>query len=595
MTNLDNELDQQLRASAADLTVAPGDMDRVMARSHTRRRRQTVASVTAVLLVAGTIAGTAIAAHHSRPITVAAEGNNATLGAPALAAGDGGVVWQSVDPHSALGYPTAVTAGGDLYALSTAPGVTHPTTPDSFLPRQLYKSADGVNWSTAAGPADTFVSDLSASTSLLYAVGTGPATVATGGAPDLVVGSSANGGTTWTRESLPIDLAAIAAGTIGAPAENLQVTSNDSGVLVVAQVAGNLNVPKYLPAGVTAPNGWVITDTGVDLLGPIDTPACPAGMSTSPPGVSVPPTTVAPSPGPVEATDCWSDNGSSVTGVQGAGITPGAASAAAKANFQDKAPATVVPPESNHPVVQSFTWAQLGIGGDLEHAALGEPSVFFSTDGTTFHAVSLPDATALAGQYQQFQLAATSNGFAIGVNVTGTGPGVGQDLFWQSPDGTTWTEAPAAAANVAGLDAMGYLNGRLTVVSESANSDDGPSVDTLSGTTWTDAPLSPLVNPPSGTTVQTMTAGIGPFGIAVAVGIVPSSAADGGPQVSDRLLFSRDGATWSSLVPDQLVGHTVYSLSGAIVTANRFLVTAALPNTNPQQATPEAILVGTAG
>jgi len=610
MSNLDHQIEQQLYASASDLDLGPGDVGRVMARSRTRKRRQSVAALVAVVLVAGTIAGTAVARDNSRGFPVTANGNSGALGSPGatLHSGNVGVVWEKVDPHSALGFANSVTAGGSLYALSTAPGVTNP---DDYPGRQIYQSSDGVNWSTARGPSDAYISDLSATGTQLYAVGTGTATVADGPFSPLVVSASADGGSSWHSVQLPIDLAAIHAGFLSGDGggENVNVASNASGVLVVAEVGGSLDVTKFLPAGVTAPNGWVLTATGVDLLGPIDSPACPAGTTTSPNlGRVAPETTLAPlSPttatvGPVSPTECFPANAGANAVVHAsdpAGVKTVLASGSA------------IAPQDNHPVTASYTWAQLGLSGDLLKAAQGEPFVFFSPNGKNFQAVTLPNAPA---QSQQVEMAADADNFVIAANSTPSmsGTGQGQELLWQSTDGTTWTPTAAAPGDETGLDAVGYVAGRLTTVSDTQN---GPTVATLDGSQWSEASLDQVVGTvPAGDVVRGDNAAIGPFGIAVVADIAPNPtsqqtqaqiAASGaaakaygavGPSVdTQRLLVSRDGTTWSSQSLNQLVGSDFSGVvPDLVVASNRFIVTAQL-NGPTNLASPEIILVGSAG
>ncbi len=626
MSNLDHQIEEELHASAAGLEMAPGDLSRVMARSRTRGRRQSLAAVVAVVLVAGTVAMAVTRQGNGRGFTVNAHGNIGALGSPgaALREGDVGLAWESVGSHSALGYATTLadsgTGNGSLYALSTAPGVSDPTS--GSFPTVLYRSSDGVEWDTASGPSDAYLSDLSASGAQLYGVGTGPATVADN--PELhplVVASSPDGGTTWNSVELPIDLAAIAAGTIDTPEESVQVASSPKGVLVVAQVEGEFNVAKYLPAGVTAPNGWVITATGVDLLGPIDNPACPAGLSTYPP-VQASTTTAPAGPpaaaGPAEPTFCAPS--ADVASAQGL-TSIAAAQRAAKAGVSGsgKGAVTVVQPEANHPVVQSFTWAQLGVSGALEQSALSEPFVFFSPDGKTFQSVALPNAPS---QATQVLLAADADSFAIAATSTAAQPGTaGQELLWQSGDGTTWAATGAAPADQAGPSAVGYLGGNLTLVSGYAASG-RPTVATLDGSQWSESSLGSVLGLTASQSAQPSIAAIGPFGIAVVVGLqsgtavqyVTSSGAavryttgsgaavrdatgnvqGSAPQVSQRLLVSRDGTTWSNLALNQLAGSAVESVPNLVVTSNRFLVTAQLPLPKPNTPAPETILVGTA-
>src|ERR1700730_12039973 len=108
MNSMDRQLDEHLRASAAMLDVAPGDVDRVVPRGRTRirRRQRALAAIAAVTVTSGAVAGAKLTGNsHPRPSTVAAgPGPAGRLTPTGLKAGDVGLVWQRVDPHSALGY-----------------------------------------------------------------------------------------------------------------------------------------------------------------------------------------------------------------------------------------------------------------------------------------------------------------------------------------------------------------------------------------------------------------------------------------------------------------------------------------------------------
>ncbi len=591
MTNLDRQLHDHLQASASALKVPPGNLEGVVARTRTRRRRQGLAAITAVTLFAGAVTGIALARsgdHH--PVTVAAAGASAAPAPPR--AGDVGLVWQKVDPHSALGYTNSITAGGSLYALSTAPGVTDPTT--AFPGRQIYRSTDGVNWATAAGPADAFISDLAASGDQLYAVGTGAATAPTAGSlSSVVVDGSPDRGANWHQVRLPIDVSAIQAGTLGGHNQTVHVAANAKGVLVVAQMAGDLDVTKFLPPGVTAPHGWVLTADGVDLLGAINNPACPAGMTDSPPGRKGPSTTVAPvgpfasggssTPGPVPDTTCWST---------------------AAATSPKSGPTAVIPALADHAILRSFTWAQLGVSGDLLQAAQGQPFVFFSADGKTFHSVAIAD---LPRQTFLVQVATSDDSFVLAANSTQSVPGVGQEFLWQSADGVSWAATPAPPADQAGPSAVGYLAGRLTLVSGDTLT--GPSIATLGPGGWSESSLTSLVGPTSaGAEVSAVSGAVGPFGVAVVVMVAARASASSSGNIAvtrpsdpsapsapeTSLLVSRDGVTWSHENLSQLAGGPVDSVASLVVTANRFIVTAQLPIPRVNSPAPETVLVATA-
>ena len=152
------------RSTTIDLP--PGDPSSVsLAVAGRRRRRRTaVSGVAALALLAGVV--TVQQAGDDDTSEVAAEGA-AVAAAP--------LQWTSVTPIAGLAYANgfAVTEDGTQYGLSTAPGRYVPN--DDGGPQTLYRSTDGVEWTTVTLPADLWPSQLAAHGNDLYAVGTSPA------------------------------------------------------------------------------------------------------------------------------------------------------------------------------------------------------------------------------------------------------------------------------------------------------------------------------------------------------------------------------------------------------------------------------------
>ena len=230
------------------------------------------------------------------------------------------------------------------------------------------------------------------------------------------------------------------------------------------------------------------------------------------------------------------------------------------------------------------------MSGDLLQAAKGEPFVFFSADGTPFRPVTLPTPPSHTGSVL---VTADADHFAIAATSTGVRP-AGAEQIWQSPDGITWAPTPAPPADQSSPTAVGYLNGRLTLVS--GYSATGPTVATLGDGGWTEAQLSKVMAAlPAGSQVYGVGAAIGPFGIAVAVSITSDSTAPLGPSGYDlHAPVSRDGLTWSDEVLDQLAGTTIAEVPKIVVTGNRFIVTAQHPVPKDNPPAPETVLVATA-
>lgn len=88
---------------------------------------------------------------------------------------------------------------------------------------------------------------------------------------------------------LPVDMAAVGAKALRASVGDTEVAAGPDGVVAVARLFAMLDVPALLPAGVKAPNGWVATATGVDVLGAGIPAACPTPQGARPTEVSAPP------------------------------------------------------------------------------------------------------------------------------------------------------------------------------------------------------------------------------------------------------------------------------------------------------------------
>jgi hypothetical protein len=640
MTDLDRYLTEELARTARGIELPPADVDAVIARCCRRRRRQRV--LTSLVLVVGLVAGVTGVERARRP----PEDTAVAASTSVVRRGDTGIRWRRTDTSAGLGYARALTAGGALYAISTAPGQADLGSRDA-PPPVLYRSANGVDWSpVAGGEGELFLADLSARGDRLYAVATGTATArTTSGRPvsDLLATWSDDGAETWNRVKLPVDVAALAATTTNSGVSGTKVAAGDHGVLVVATLRGELDLPSLLPAGVTAPNGWAVTDTGVEILG--DGPECPEGSSPEPkgpntmPGPATAPDGGLPRPGQVGTTFCFAEDARSPLAVD---------------------------PQSTRGVTRTFTWSDLGIGGDVVAAVRGTPLAFLSSDGSTFERVELPLPQAAA-----FEVAADDAGFTLAATLAAPGGDHVQPVVLRSPDGRRWEPAPPPPGFVSTL---GRLSDRIAVV----RGDVAPTLSTLGADGWSTAALRDALDPAvlEDSSVSFIQAGIGPLGAAAVVGVVPDPvAAGGGVRVTDRgytlhllnaqweavvtdeggnevarvdtlmagggrgplrleprtsvatlvdpatgaelarfdfqrklepasrgkeaapmtayVLFSRDGVTWSSEPLSKLAGRDVSMVSNVTVTATDVLISVPRPGPDPRKPGPVTVLRGT--
>ncbi|MFN2609019.1 MAG: hypothetical protein ABR511_14195 [Acidimicrobiales bacterium] len=495
MNDFDTLVAEGLAASADRLPLPPGDVRAVMARGGGRRRRRRAAlSATVVVLLVGAVAGVDATHRSPRPARVAAGGST-------LRRGDTGITWRHALSPSGLGPATAIVGDGTLYALSTAPGQAADAA--SATRQVLYRSADGVAWSPAtAAPPDLYVSDLSATGDRLYAVGTGPATARTGAhsAPGLVADWSDDGASTWHEVSLPLDVAGIAARSGAGGVAQTSVVAGPRGVVVLATLTADLDLAPLLPAGVTVPNGWAVSATGVDLLG--TGPPCPTGMSPTPPGHSAPTTAVARpgpgvAPGPIEAITCYAADGSRRTTT----------------------------PQGAYGVSRSFSWDQLGVTADLATAVRRGTVAFWSADGSKFERIDLP-----GGPARPTGAVADETGFTVGMQTISPLAPSGSTAMLRSADGRHWASEPAPGT----ADVLGELGGRAVVVGTSGPAGGDITVSNLDGSgravRLADA-LDPALAARSYLSLDG--AAVGPLGVVAVVTAVPDPvAAAGGMTVS---------------------------------------------------------------
>ncbi|MDQ1519703.1 MAG: hypothetical protein QOI55_776, partial [Actinomycetota bacterium] len=465
--DLDFELDLHRLADGVDMPR--GDVGEVVSRAARRtshRRRALVAGIT-VLVVAVAATGVEIAGRDGRDA-----GQSIALGAVSAHLGDTGIQWQRVNPRSALGFSTDPTGTSALYALSTSPGQAD----TGAAPRVVWRSEDGVDW-TAVGSSlgnDLYLSDLASADQRIYAVGTGPATASTtsGDAVSgaLLVGWSDDNAKTFAKHALPLDLASIARYATSVSMNQTQVAVGAHGAVVAATVIVDPDVAALLPSGVTAPNGWVITRDGVDLLG--NGNACPAGTTEVPKKVDLPTTTIAPDGAVGSSTETTSPAPSQAelakklraekAAVDALGNPAGNASNGRVYRYScysADGSEHLTNPQATRGVTRSFTWAQLGVDGDLLRAIRGEPFVFAAAGpgSTDFHRVDV----AGIGGVGTMVLRADDDGFDLVATSAADGVSPKSEsaklVVLHSVDGQAWTANDAAPQGIDWVSAVGSI------------------------------------------------------------------------------------------------------------------------------------------
>ena len=221
-------------------------------------------------------------------------------------------------------------------------------------------------------------------------------------------------------------------------------TTKDA-VVAIASLMAELDVPALLPAGQTAPHGWAITDTGVDVLG--DGPRCPANTSSSPPGEPD-------KRGAIEANE-----------------PDDARREYPSACFKADGGAVKTTPQDSRGVAASYTWEQLHVDGDLLKAVRNDAIVFRAAAGSTdFKRIDAPAVGALGGpgllESDGDGLLIVGQKSTISGNMDKTAA-----TILRSGDGRTWTEGEAPQG-FGYAHAVGRLGGSTVIVGQS---DTGPT------------------------------------------------------------------------------------------------------------------------
>jgi len=383
-----------------------------------------------------------------------------------------------------------------------------------------------------------------------------------------------------------MDTAAISSGTTGDAEEALSVATGAKGTVVATALGAELDLPRFLPPGVTAPNGWAVTATGVDILAR-STATCPAGTAVQ---------SGAPSPsGQVDAVPCMPPGSGSramlkalafappndITSATPTPASPGIPSgvtqvgpnAVSRATPPAASTVTQVTPQAAYGVSRSYTWAQLGISADVQRAVLGAPFAYYSADGTTFTPVTLPVAAEAAGQ---ITIAADADGFTLAASGA-----LGPAYVLRSTNGTNWS---TVGAPLSGSDAVavGQLDGQVAMVSQDST---GIVLSTLGADgQWTNSQLDNSLLGGAGS-IGLDGAAFGPLGVVVLASSSSPSA------TTNTVAFSADGTHWSAQPVGQLVSTAVDAFN-PIVTASNVIVSVALQTTSPSQVPQTVALVG---
>lgn len=175
------------------------DLGEIMDRGDTLRRRRSIAAAVVPTLGIVAVAAAFFALRDDPP--AGPEVDSVAAQNAALNLEHRSLDW-SVVPAT-LGWSIERASGdGVTYVLSTAPGARFEDFPDGNVPKAIYTSADGQEWS--AHPIEgSWVSSIAASDGLLYAVGTAPG--ATADSVTLQIGVSSDQGTSFELVPVPFE------------------------------------------------------------------------------------------------------------------------------------------------------------------------------------------------------------------------------------------------------------------------------------------------------------------------------------------------------------------------------------------------------
>jgi hypothetical protein len=190
----EDELRRRLHTNATDLDLHGHGPDATVGRARQRRHRRNAAlgTVSGLALIAGAVGVVATRDPSDGRLAVG------TLGLPQ--AGPLQLEWTTSEGGVTTALSSVVGPDGSIYALSTEPGFTDPSS--TPLRTALYRHVDGGDWSARPGVGpDGALVDVAAGSSLLYGISTAPTEGGTG--YGLRLSTSSDQGDSWEADDLP--------------------------------------------------------------------------------------------------------------------------------------------------------------------------------------------------------------------------------------------------------------------------------------------------------------------------------------------------------------------------------------------------------
>jgi hypothetical protein len=476
-SDLDARIGAHLRAEAGGVTVPPATATTAIgiARRHRRRRHAAVAF--------GGAAAIALASITTVRVMDGSADRQVIVGSPVNSAEvvESDLEWTTSPAPIGLGYAmTTARDGNTMYALSTEPGQQ----PDGVLAKQaLYRSTDGRTWLSTMLSEDLRVSGLAANAGAIYAVGTAPSAnppVGTKHDPgEVVVATSRDGGASWTRSALPVDLGAVEAFTSGRPFVHAEAAVGASGVVVLANVQGHVDPKKILPASADYSWGWRVDLDGLLLARPTEAQIEAYVASRC-------------GPGPSTISDTLNPQGGHVTCGRGS-----------SAHYLSPQEGDMAGPDG-----QKYTWVELGVDAQTAVALGGTPLAFRSTDGVSFAPATLDAPSGWATG-----LVALPKGFVAALN-TASAENSGIGMMW-SADGSNWT--PTTSIVDSYPVQLANWRGQAVLISQAVSGETVTAHTSVDGLNWTDTDLASVLDLPRGAQLQVEASGTGGLGLVLGI------------------------------------------------------------------------------
>ena len=428
MKSLEERLSGHLGERAAAIEPIEQGVEYVMTEGRRKRngRVLVMGAAASIAVIAVAVATVAVFGHRTRDDAVKPASAPITLGLAPATEVDPTFEWTvetSAMPAGQFG-SAAYWAGASSNGLSRYTFGTVAHAADEPREQQLYSTIDGVDYQAAGIAFDPWISELDSSRpSTVYAIGTVPDDLAF----SYQTGVSLDGGATWAKSALPLDLGQVRADLGGLSTVGAQVVASDTDVVAIVQTIGfTCNggpCQGLLLEGHDTQYGTQVTADGIEIFGaPDDIDAigkreCPPGWPLvkgparefvdGDPNVA---TTIAFGPGGSGTAEwhCESPDGSD--------------------------PDLWLDPSRVHgDVVETVPFADAGLAADTIKALQMAVRVFHSTDAVSWTEVDIAAGGGNSGSPPT--LLWTGTEFALHA------AGFGGGQLWLSPDGLTWQQA----------------------------------------------------------------------------------------------------------------------------------------------------------